>query len=53
MALEAGFKKYNTDNFLFYRVNELRNKIIIVYVDDTLSIRYKPELMGTIEFINK
>ena len=36
MTLNSGFKPFNTDNFLLYRVNELRTVISIIYVDDTL-----------------
>ena len=53
MALKVGFKLCKTDNCIFYRVNELGTAIVIVYVDDTLSILYKKTLTDMIEYINK
>ena len=42
MTVKAGFKQYNTDPFISYRLNDLGTVIIILYVDDTLAIRDKP-----------
>ena len=53
MTLKAGFKQCKTDTCLLYRWNELRAVIIIVYVDDTMAIGDKPELMNTTYFIKK
>ena len=43
----------NDDNCLLYRVNELGNSIVVVYVYETLEIGDKPALMGVIECIKK
>ena len=53
MTQKAVFKKHKTDPCILYRVNELRAEIFTVYVDDTLAIGDKPELMDTIECIKK
>ena len=53
MTLTEGFKKCETDCCLLYRVNELRTVIVIIYVDKTLSVGDKPELMDTIICIKK
>ena len=46
-------KKLKTDPCSLYQVNELGAVIVILYLDDTLTIRDKPELTNTIGFINK
>ena len=48
MTLKEGSKQQKTEPCILYRVNELRTAIFIVYVDDTLGIGDKPELMDTI-----
>ena len=53
MNLKAGFKKWNTDPSILYRVNELGTLIVIIYVDDTLAFRGKTALVNIIECINK
>ena len=53
MIPKVGFKKTQTDPCLLYIVNELGTVIVIIYIDDTLVIGYKSELMDTIEFIQK
>ena len=53
MILKAGFKKYNTNPCILYRVNALDAIIVIAYVDSTLEIGDKPESMNTIELKNK
>ena len=53
ITLKVWFKQYKTDPCLLYIVNELRTAIVILYVDDTLEIGYKPSLMDTIECIKK
>ena len=53
MTLKIGFKQCKTDPCLLYKVNELRTEIVIVYVDDTLTIRDKTALMDMVECIKK
>ena len=53
MNLKSGFKQCKTDTCLLYIVNELGTVIVILYVDETLEIIYKPEFMDKIEYINK
>ena len=48
MTLKAWFKQCKTCPCILYRVNELGTAIVIVYVDDTAIIGYKPEFMDTI-----
>ena len=38
MTLNVGFKPFKTDTCLLYKVNELGNVIVIVYVNDMLEI---------------
>ena len=52
-TLKAGFKQWETDPCLLYMLNEIGTLIAIVYVDETLTIRDKPELVYFIEFIKK
>ena len=42
MNIKAGFKQFKTYPCLLYIVNELGTVIFIVYIYDTLTIRYKP-----------
>ena len=53
MTLKAGFNQYKTYPCILYRIYELGTVIFIIYVDDTLKIGDKPELMDTIECIKK
>ena len=53
MTLKEGFKQYNTDYCLLYRVNELGNVILILCVDNTPELVDKPELMYTLERFKK
>ena len=48
MNLKAGFKQCKNDPCLLYRVNEAGTVISILYVEDMLVIRDKPELMDMI-----
>ena len=53
MNLKVGLKQCKTDNCILYRVNELGAVIVNAYVDGTLEIGDKSELMHTIEYIKK
>ena len=50
---KVGIQKCKTYPSLFYIVNELRDVIFVVYVDATLGIGDKSELMDKIECIKK
>ena len=53
MTLKVIFNQYKTDPCFLYRVNELGTAILIIYVDETLTIRDKPALMNKIGCIKK
>ena len=53
MTQKVLYKQCNTDPYLLYRVNNLLIEIVIIYIDDMLEIKVKPELMDTIECIKK
>ena len=53
ITLKAGLKKCKTYPFILYRLNELGNIIVILYIDYTLKVVYKPELMNMIEYTKK
>ena len=53
MTQKAGFKHCRTDTCILYRVNKLGTAIVILYVDATYEIGYKPALMDKIECIKK
>ena len=49
MTLKAGFNQLKNYTCIPYRVNELRNVFVTVYVDGTLEIGDKPSLMNMIQ----
>ena len=51
--LKEWFKQCRNYPFLLYRGNKLRNKIVILYIDDTLEIGDKAALMNTIKCIKQ
>ena len=53
MILRAGFKQCNTDPCQLYILNKLGTVIVIVYVDDMLTIKDKLALINMIECIKK
>ena len=53
MTLKAVSKQWITNPSILYRVNEIGTLIFIIYVDDNLKFRDKPELVNIIEYINK
>ena len=45
---QGGIQKWKTDTCLLYKLNELGTVIVMLCVEDTLSIGDKPSFMDTI-----
>ena len=48
MTLKVGWKNWNIDTCLLWRLNETDTDVVIIYVYDILEIGDKPEFMDTV-----